>query len=435
MNIYQKWNFKDNPFKTSPLPSEVEGNKLIAGRENEIKRLTRRIYNQPQIPTLEGLNGIGKTSIINVSIFRAFKQYLNNRDKSPLFIPCISSFQLKKDTKADDFLDEVLIEIAQTLIKYKENLKTLKVPIPKNIEEIDKWLNSPFTKSAQGSIGIATVQFGGGQTIETNTSRGFEKSGFRRAIKNWLKQVFPKDNSGGIVCVIDNLELLEKSITARKVVEELRDSLFSIHGIRWIMCGSLGIVSSIVSSPRLEGLMHDPIEIGSILKMHLTELYDKRVQAYLLNENYYLPITKQSFSLLYDVLKWNIRNTLKYTNDYCTWVADKEVKPLTDNDKEDLFMEWIVEKSNKYYKDIKNQIQPRTLKLFKDVINIDGIFALSDYELFDYSSAQEMKNCVKSLESVGLLISVIDENDNRRKSIQITPKGWFVSHAMNEQSA
>ena len=57
---------------------------------------------------------------------------------------------------------------------------------------------------------------------------------------------------------------------------------------------------------------------------------------------------------------------------------------------------------------------------------------LLDYELFDFTSSQRMKNCVKSLESVGLLISVIDENDNRRKSIQITPKGWFVSHAMNK---
>ena len=328
MNIYQEWNFKDNPFKTSPLPSEIEGDTLITGRESEITQLTRRIYNQPQIPTLEGLNGIGKTSIINVSIFRAFRQYLYNRDKSALFIPCISSFQLKTDKKADDFIDEVLIEVAQTLIKNKKDLKILKVSLPENIEEIDKWLNSPFTKSTQGSVGIATVQFGGGQTVETNTSRGFEKSGFRRAIKNWLKEIFPKENSGGVVCVIDNLELLEKSKSARKIVEELRDSLFSIQGIRLIMCGSLGIVSSIVSSPRLEGFLHDPIEVGNILKMYLAELYDKRVQAYALNEHYYLPITKQSFSFLYDVLKWNIRNTLKYANDYCTWVADKEAKAI-----------------------------------------------------------------------------------------------------------
>ena len=402
-------------------------------RESEIRKLSLRLYNQPQIPTLEGLNGIGKTSIINVAIYRTFRKYLENRDTSALFIPCISSLQLTENTNSDIFIEKVFTEIAQTLIKYKDNLKSLKLPVPNNINEINRLVNYPHNKSKQMSIGVATIQLGGGQTIETNTSNSFEKNGFQTIIKNWLKQLFPKNNSGGIVCVIDNLELLENSVTARKVVEELRDSLFSTQGIRWIMCGSLGIVSSIVSSPRLEGLMHDPIEINSILKMHLSELFEKRILAYKLNEHYYLPITEQSFMLLYDVLKWNIRNTLKYANDYCTWIVDNELRPISDDDKESLFMKWIVEKSNKYYNNIKNQLDPTELKLFNDVIEINGIFALNDYELFGFSSYHKMKKSVQKLESVGLLISVIDENDRRRKSIQITPKGWFVSNAMNKK--
>jgi hypothetical protein len=430
MNIYQEWNFKDNPFKTTSLPAEIEGDRLIAGREQEIRRLTRRIYNQPQIPTIEGLNGIGKTSLINVAIFRAFKDYLKQRGDSPLFIPCIKSFQINEDINADDFIDEVLIEIAQTLIKFKKDLKTLKAKLPDNLDEIDKWLNSPYAKSYQGSIGAATFQVGAGQSIETNTSMGFEKSGFRRAVKNWLKNMFPKSNSGGIVCVIDNMELLEKSHSARKVVEELRDKLFSIHGIRWIMCGSLGIISSIVSSPRLEGLMHDPIQVGGILKMYLNEVFDKRINAYKKNQKYYLPITKQSFSLLYDVLKWNIRNTLKYANDYCVWIDDQGLKPLMKDEKENAFMDWLSEKSHRYLDDVKSQIRPRTFKLFQDSIELEGIFALGDYELFEYTSVQVMRNCIKDLESVGLVVCVIDENDNRRKSIQVTPKGWFVSNAI-----
>ena len=58
----------------------------------------------------------------------------------------------------------------------------------------------------------------------------------------------------------------------------------------------------------------------------------------------------------------------------------KKRKPLFDNEKEELFMEWIHQKSNKYYENIQNEIQPRTLKLFKDVISVKGIFALSEYE-------------------------------------------------------
>lgn len=130
------------------------------------------------------------------------------------------------------------------------------------------------------------------------------------------------------------------------------------------------------------------------------------------------------------MLKWNIRNTLKYANDYCVWIDDKGIKPIMKDEKENAFMDWLSEKSCRYLDDAINQIRPRTFKLFQDAIELEGVFALGDYELFEYQSPQAMRNCIKSLESVGLVISVVDENDNRRKSIQITPKGWFVSNAI-----
>ncbi len=431
MNIYQEWNFRGNPFKTTALPAEVEGDKLIAGRNDEIRQLTRRLYNQPQIPTIEGLNGIGKTSLINVAVYRSFQNYMKNRDDSPLFIPCNKSFQVSPDLHVDEFIDEVYLEIAQTLIKYKAEIKALGIKLPSNIDEIGNWLNSPYTTSYEGGVGALTVQLSAGKSLETNTSKGFERNGFHRAVKNWLNEMFPSENSGGIVCVIDNLELLEKSATARKMIEILRDKLFVIKGIRWVMCGSLGIVTSLVSSPRLEGLMHDPIQIGGILKMYIKDIFNNRINAFKTSEEYYLPITEQSFIMLYDVLKWNIRNTLKYANDYCTWIDDKGVKPSIIREKEDYFIEWLTDKSNRYYNEIHPQLNPRTLKLFKDVIRLHGNFSLSDYDLFEYKNPQSMRVCIKNLESVGMVISVIDENDNRRKSIQVTPKGWFVNNAIS----
>lgn len=430
MNIYHDWGFKDNPFKTTSLPAKEEGEKLIAGRDQKIRKFIRRLYNQPQIVTMEGLNGIGKSSIINVSIFRAFTNYLRNRSENPLFVPCTKVFQLKPESSAEDFMDEVFIEIAQTLIRYKRELIALNVKLPENLDEIDTWLNSPQLKSYQGSLGIATFNVGMGQNIKTNVSKGFEKSGFRIAVRNWLMHMFPKENFGGIVCVIDNMELLERSATARKVIEELRDSLFNVQGIRWVMCGALGIISSIVASPRLEGMLHDPILVNGILKKFAPEILEKRVNAFKKGDYYYLPLTLESFSELFDILQLNIRNTLKYANDFCIWVDDMELKPQSTSEKESVFLKWIVEKSNRYYQDIQRQLKPRTLQLFKDAIELKDGFALADHDLFDYESPQAMRPCIKNLESRGLIISVIDEQDSRRKSIQITPKGWFVSHAM-----
>lgn len=433
MDTYLKWSFKDNPFDTTSLTSDDVGNDLIAGREEEIGKFLRRLYNQPQIVTLEGENGIGKTSLINVGVFRATLKHMRDRSlpflkSNPLFIPCAKIFQLYPDIKYEDFIQDVFTHVAQTIIKDKESLKKIGIKLPKDIDDVDKWINLPYTTSYQGSIGLATAQFGIGSSIETSTTSGFEKNGLRETIIKWLLQIFPTKNSGGIVCVIDNLELLEKSSSARRIIENMRDSLLTTHGIRWVFCGSSGIVTSILSSPRIEGLLHDPIEIGGILSIYLKDILQKRIDKYKTNESYYLPITESSFKMLYDILKKNIRNTLKYANDFCLWVADDDKQPQTNDEKEDYFVDWLFEKSSKYKHDIEIQLKPKTLKLFLDVIKLRENFGFDDFELFEFETQQHLKLAIRDLETLGLLVCVIDENDHRKKSIQITPKGCFIAY-------
>ncbi|MEZ4902764.1 MAG: hypothetical protein R2822_13920 [Spirosomataceae bacterium] len=220
-DIYKEWNFKDNPFQTSALPPMEIGSELLAGRDNEIKIFLRRLYNQPQVVTLEGANGIGKTSIINVAIFRAFIDYLHKKKSSPfepktLFIPCKKIFQLSKDNiEFDEFENEVFIEVAQTIIDFKSDIQRVGLNLPENIETVEKWLNSPTYGGYQASFGIPFANVGYGSNSESNPV--FEKNGFHKVIKDWLAFLFPNKDSGGIVCVIDNLELLEKSDDARKV--------------------------------------------------------------------------------------------------------------------------------------------------------------------------------------------------------------------------
>ena len=426
MDVYKEWNFKENPFQTTSLPPLDIGKQLLAGRDHEIRRLLVRLYNQPQIVTVEGLNGVGKTSLINVSIFNALERYMNDKQNQPLFIPCARAFQLDKEANAEEFLDEVLIEIAQTFIRHAEDLEKLGITMPANLNEVNKWLNSSVIDSYQATIG----GFGFGKTVEANVSTGFEKSGFRRIIRSWLEQIFPKPNSGGIVCIIDNLELLEQSGAARRAIESLRDTLFAFPGIRWVLCGSLGIITSLVASPRLEGMLHDPIEVKGVELKFLRDIFEKRMIAYRQNNDYYVPLCSRSFSRLYQILDHNIRNTLKYSNDYCLWVFDRGTEPKSIEEKEELFAAWLKEKSADSYASIRRFVKTASLDVFKMAIDYGGIFSLTDYEYFDFDTSASFKTCINDLEASGLLISVIDDSDKRRKSIQVTPKGWFVSHAL-----
>ena len=224
MSFYLDWGFKKNPFETSALPPSEEGNQLLVGRDAEMRKLRRRLDNAGKVPTVEGLNGVGKTSLTNVMLYRAFQESIENR-VGPIYIPCRRIFQLDPSTSPADFYLNVLMEVAQTLL---DEHNSLRVPAgqtraAKN-RNLERFLNSAQVRSFSAGAWIVN----GGMTTETNTGVGFERSGFEKAVRDWLSEVFPDQSSGGIVCIIDNLELLQTSNKAREAIEAFRDTLFSI---------------------------------------------------------------------------------------------------------------------------------------------------------------------------------------------------------------
>jgi hypothetical protein len=422
--IYVDWGFTTSPFQTTSLPANDLGERLLVGRAEELEVLIRRIESGPKLATIEGLNGIGKTSIVNVACYKLLKDHFDG-SKSALYIPCRKIFQLNSNQDIQSFIDSVLLEIAQTLIDKASEIKGKNWP---KTGGIDRWLNSPQLSAYQG--GVSLMQFGAqlGKQTETNASVGFERSGFRKAIFSWLEHIFPKSDSGGIICTIDNLELLQSSETARVLLEQLRDELFNIPGLRWVLCGALGIVYGVVSSPRLEGFLHKPLEISGIKNHHASEILTSRIEAYAMeNRSQYLPLLSEDFVDLYNILQGNLRSVLSYSDDYCQWVVSNKI-PSNDKEKHDVYLEWISGQSKDAYNAVKQDLRPRALELFRDAVKRDGIFSPSDYEFFKFNSIPAFRPHIRDLEAVGLLVSTQDDGDKRRKTIQITPKGWIVNY-------
>lgn len=121
MNIYEDWGFKGNPFETHPLPANRKGLKLMVGREKATKRIQKGLSSSNKFVTVQGLNGVGKTSVINVSVYDAAAKQIA-LGSGPLFIPCRKTFQLSSDKGAEDFRFDVLSNIAQTLIEARNTL-------------------------------------------------------------------------------------------------------------------------------------------------------------------------------------------------------------------------------------------------------------------------------------------------------------------------
>ena len=202
--IYNQWGFSGSPFQTTSLPPSELGARLLVGRDSELASLIRKISSPPKLATLEGLNGVGKTSIVNVACYKLYTKYIET-GTGPLYIPCRKIFQLNPNQDLPTFIDAVLMEVAQTLIDRAAEIRTKQLTL--HTAGINRWLNSPQLLSFQaGAWG-----FQAGYQAEMNTSAGYERSGFRKSVSACLEQIFPTPDSGGVICVIDNLELLQSS--------------------------------------------------------------------------------------------------------------------------------------------------------------------------------------------------------------------------------
>lgn len=424
--LYQGWGFTSSPFQTTSLPASDLGERLLVGREVELGSLQRKISSGPKIATLEGLNGVGKTSIVNVAAYRMLRRHLES-GTGALYIPCRKNFQLNPNQDGQSFVDAVLMEVAQTLIEQGKAIRNTGVKI--QTEYVDRWMNSPQLSSFQAGVWILQ----GGSQRETNTSAGFERSGFRKWVFTWLEEIFPSLVSGGIICTIDNLELLQSSENARALLEQLRDELFNVPGLRWVLCGALGIVYGVVASPRLEGYLHKPIEVLGINDQYAPEILTSRVRTYALKiDSTYLPLRREDFGRLYRLLKGNIRSVLSYSDDYCQYVADSGREP-TEDEMIATFAEWLRGQCSCAYEAVRQELRPKAIEVFRFAASVGGVFSPSDFESFGFNSIAAFRPHIRDLEAVGLVVSTQDDGDKRRKTIQVTPKGWMVdAHLLGE---
>jgi hypothetical protein len=405
------------------LPPTEEGSRLLVDRLDLIKKIQTRLSAGTKIVTIEGLNGVGKTSLINVAVYRHWKDRLTT-ERGPLLIPCRKPFQLHTDEQAEEFSRRILIEVMQTLLETRHNLPipTGMVKVP-DASSVDRWLNSPSI--IQGGLDLSVLGLGlganGGVTL--NETAGFNESGLLRTIREYIQMIFPSKADGGVVCVIDNLEILQTSKSAREVFERLRDPLLSLPGIRWVLCGALGIVHGVASSPRLDGYLHRPIEVDDLSHDLAEDIFNTRVTAMRLRANARLPLDATHFAALFDLFRGNLRSAMAACDEFCGWVAEEHDDVGLFDD--DLFREWLKTEMHNAYEAEYAEIRPMAFAVFGIACEFE-IFSPSDCEEFGYKTPNALRPQIKSLEEAGLLVSSQNDVDKRRKTIQVTPKGWKV---------
>lgn len=415
--------FRDNPYSPRPIQGNDEGVELLVGRDKELRQLMLYIKSADAHPTLEGPNGVGKTSLVSVAGYKLFQEFEN--DQASAYIPIKAPFQLTSDDTLQTFKQKVFLAIAQQFIESNEVLKSKGYDVP-DVSKVNDWLNAPLFHLTGGGAAIAGL--GGNVTRSTtpNSTAGFSDSGFFATVQSWLSHCFPSRSSGGFICVIDNLELLETSRNARALLEAIRDELLNINGLRWVLCGARGIVRSSASSPRLQGVLAEPISIDPISDDSAKEALEKRINLYSMSESN-APVEADGFTHIYQIGNRNLRNALKYCEDFSMWAFMNDSINDEAADKLALIEAWMAETADKYEQD-SGSVGRRAWEVFDDLIGLGGSASPSEYEQFGYETQQAMRPQLKILEDANLIESAIDETDKRRRTIVVTSRGWIVNY-------
>jgi hypothetical protein len=417
--------FRESLYATTPIPPTEEGQALLVGRQSELARLKMQLASTALHPCIEGDNGVGKTSLVSVAGYELSEEFRHRRT-SQAMVPLARQFQLTPDDAVEDFRRRVLFAVAQGFVEHYELLKSGGLDVP-DVVDVRKWLTQGMYR--QRATGLSFGGFGGslGRSTSPNTSAGYSEAGFASTVESWLRRCFPVAHSGGLICVVDNLELLETSQRARSLLESMRDEVLGLPGLRWVLCGSRGIVRTAAASSRLEGRLADPMELGPLPHDVAPDVISARRRTYSLGSDAVPPVGRRGFRHLYDVLNQNLRNALKYADDFSLWLASEEDPPWTRESNDHLLEVWLTTKADEHHKD--THLGEAAWRVFDRLCELGGNSAPGDHEAFGYSSSKAMRLQIKSLEEVNLVLSAVDQSDKRKRTISITPRGWLVLYA------
>lgn len=417
IGMWKDLGFKENLYDTHPVSADDRGERLLVGRIKELKSLKNRISGFRNVTTVEGPNGVGKTSVVLVGAFQLERETSACGKKSILLLP--KPFQLTTEESAVEFKRRVYEGIASHFIKNESKLRA-RLDFQTPLNSLAAWLEQPIFRS--GSLNV--VGIGAGAAASPNGSVGFDSHGFFNIVDQVLEAAFDRD--GGIVCIIDNLEILNTSQAAREKLEALRDDLLAKHGIRWVVCGARGIVRSVASSQRLHGRLQDPIEIAPLDVHAIDDLVKTRVNEFRTNSTARPPVDAKSFTHAFKILNQNLRDTLKFCGDFSLWLGDNPSILDQPDELPSLFEVWMAEQSENYSKTLN--VPPRAWELFDDICERGGSISPSDHEDFGFKTPQNMRGQVQKLEQAALVNSEVDDSDHRRKVISVVAKGWLVRY-------
>ena len=339
-------------------------------------------------------------------------------------------FQLSATDTVEAFSNNFMILLARAITTRRDLINEHHSSL-RHLNDLDDWLNNPIFRSVGAGVTIAGFGGSGNYSQSANTSQGFAMGGVEAHLREMMSAIFPTPSSGGFVCVLDNLELLDTSTKARAVLEALRDTVFSFPGVCWVLCGARGIVRTVVSTPRMQGKLAAPIELLPLDQNDVTEVIRVRLEVFKARTDAYTPVDSEGFRRIYQIGNLNLRIALRYCEDFVFWCEETSNRPVTARDKFDLLNVWFGDVTDKVQESMAG-VTPRAWRLFDEMADRSDGCSPSDFLDFSFNNAQAMQPHLRTLEQANLIDSTQEDGDRRRKTINLTPLGWMVRYRRDD---
>lgn len=414
---YKSWGFTSSPFKTKPLEASDTDEKLLIGRDSELNKLQILLAKTEKWTVVDGEIGSGKTSLINVATHKLYKKFLE-KTTSDLLIPATKTIQIDESTTIESFCKNAYLIIAESIIKHQQDLSSHLLSYKlQHIAEVNKLLTNPVFSTIGGTAG--PIGYTTGSTA--NESQTFSESGFNSLIQSWLEELFGEKTStnGGIVIIIDNLELLKTSKLSREKLEQLRDPILTKTGIKWVLCGANGIISA-TASTRINGYLQKALHVSNIPATKSHEILESRINGFKsVRGTQYLPFIPENFHKLHTILSKNLRDLLGKIDSYNEEImTQEEPQPTSDAEKNEAFEKWLSDDSEDARALAKRYSTHKSWKLLAQASE-EGSFSSGEYEKFEFTQQQNFSAAIKELKELGLVDVISNEDDNRRKNISL----------------
>jgi hypothetical protein len=322
MKYWPELGFRGNPYTTLPVPSSEDGDRLLVGRSSELERLLRTVTATATHAVVDGANGVGKSSLVAVAVFRLWQA----RRPRAMYLPLPAPLNVTEQSTHETIADQLMFGLAQALIDNEDDLRADGAEFG-GLAELRRWLNSPLLKNR--SAGASALGFGGSGALgeSANTSVGFAQDGFRRQVWKAVEESFRPGDDGGFVVVLENVELAGGSLGALGLLEGCRDPLLTHPALKWIICGSGAVMRHISNSPRLDGVIGRPVTLTPLDASLVPEVVAARVSCFRTRQDPLVPVDGEALEYLFGVSHGNLRTALRYAEEFSAWAYLKDALP------------------------------------------------------------------------------------------------------------